>query len=100
MYHSDRFINSISCGAFTLAKRVPDTDLLFEDGRHVRYFNDCRHFFELVDYYLAHDAERRAIAAAGMARAHGEFNCTTMARHVLDLVEKGSYSPSWGCLLE
>jgi glycosyltransferase involved in cell wall biosynthesis len=100
MYHSDRFINSISCGAFTLAKRVPDTDLLFEDGLHVRYFDDCRHFFELLNYYLEHDAERRAIAAAGMARAHSEFNCTTMARHVLDLVEKGSYGPSWGCLLE
>jgi spore maturation protein CgeB len=100
MCHSDRFVSSISCGAFTLAKRVPDTDRLFKDGQHVRYFDDCRHFFELVNYYLEHDAERRAIAAAGMARAHSEFNCTTMARHVLDLVENGSYSPSWGCLLE
>lgn len=100
MYHSDRFINCIACGSLTLAKRVPDTDLLFRDGEHVRYFDTCSEFFELADYYLSHDAERRAIAAAGMARAHREFNCTVMARHVLDLVEKGSYSPSWGCLLE
>jgi hypothetical protein len=95
LYHSDRFIQYIACGAFTLAKRVPDTDLLFEDGVHVRYFDEVDEFFELAQWYLAHDAERERIAQAGMDRAHREFNCERIAGHLLDLVEKGRIDAPW-----
>ncbi|HNX27398.1 MAG TPA: glycosyltransferase, partial [Phycisphaerae bacterium] len=83
LYHSDRFINSLSCGAFVLAKRVPDTDMLFQDGVHLRYFDTADEFFELADWYLKHDAERVKIARAGMERAHNEFNCVKMAEHAI-----------------
>ena len=47
LYHSDRLINYLSCGTFTLAKRVPDSDLLFEDGIHLKYFDTIDEFIEL-----------------------------------------------------
>lgn len=100
MYHSDRFFSSVSCGAFVLAKRVPDTELLFEDGKHVRYFDTPDHFFELVDYYLEHEDERKRIAAAGMEKGQREFDCTSMAGHVIDLVGTGSYRAPWARILQ
>ncbi len=99
LYHSDRFINYISCGTFTLAKRVPDTDLLFKDGEHVRYFDTADEFFKLADWYLKHEQEREKIAEAGMKRAHSEFNAEKMARHMLDLIETGSYDTPWAEIL-
>ncbi len=99
MYHSDRLVNCLSCGAFTLAKRVPDTELLFQDGKHLRYFDTAEEFFDLADWYLAHDEERERIACAGMEHAHREFNCTKMARHLMDLIETGDYNASWKAIL-
>jgi glycosyltransferase involved in cell wall biosynthesis len=99
LYHSDRLVNCLSCGTFTLAKRVPDTDLLFEDGVHLRYFDTAREFFDLVEHYLGNESERARIAAAGMQKAHTDFSCEQMARCVLDLVEKGSYDAPWACVV-
>lgn len=95
LYHSDRFTNYISCGAFTLARRVPDTGLLFKDSEHVKYFESADEFFELADWYLKHDNEREKIAQAGMEHSHKEFNCTKIAGHMMDLIEKGDYQATW-----
>jgi glycosyltransferase involved in cell wall biosynthesis len=99
LYHSDRLTNYISCGTFTLAKRVPDSDLLFKDKTHLRYFDTTDEFFELADWYLKHDDEREKIAQAGMEHTHKEFNCTKIAGYLLDLIEKGTYNASWQCIL-
>jgi len=95
LYHSDRLTQYAACGAFVLAKRVPETDLLFKDRVHLRYFDSAEEFSELADWYLEHEDERRRIAAAGMERAHTEFNCQRMAGYLLDLVETGRYSAPW-----
>ena len=95
LYHSDRLVNCLSCGTFTLAKRVPDTELLFKDGVHLKYFDTAEEFFELADWYLKHDQEREKIAKAGMERAHSEFSCERIAKLTLDLIETGTYDAPW-----
>jgi spore maturation protein CgeB len=99
MYHSDRLVNCLSCGTFTLAKRVPDTDLLFKNKIHLRYFDTADEFFEMADWYLKHPQEREKIAQAGMEHAHKEFNCTKIAGYMMDLIEKGSYDAPWKHIL-
>lgn len=99
MCHSDRFVNYAACGTLTLAKRVPDSDLLFADQKHVRYFDCADEFFELADWYLEHDKEREKIAHAGMEHAHKEFNCTRIAQLTLDFIEKGTYQAEWATIL-
>ncbi len=99
LYHSDRLINYLACGTFALAKRVPDTDLLFEDGVHLRYFDTPEEFFELAEWYLKHEQQREKIAKAGMERAHIEFNCERIAKHLLDLIETGTYNAPWAEIL-
>jgi len=95
LYHSDRLTHYLACGTFVLAKRVPDTDLLFKDGRHLRYFDGIDEFFELADWYISHEEERKKIADAGMRWVHEQFNCVKIAGYILDLAEKGSYSAVW-----
>jgi len=95
LYHSDRLTHYLSCGTFVLAKRVPDSDLLFKDGVHLRYFDTVEEFFDLADWYLNHEDERIRIADAGMHYAHAEFNCEKMAKYIMDLIENGSYNAPW-----
>jgi len=95
LYSSDRLTHCLACGTFVLAEKMPDGNLLFEDGRHLRYFESVDEFFDLADWYLMHETERKKIADAGMEHAHKEFNCVRIAQCVLDLVEKGSYTARW-----
>lgn len=99
LYHSDRLANIPACGTFELAKRVLGYELLFEDGVHLRYFDTVEEFFELADWYLNHKTERERIAKAGMQRAHSEFNCERIAKHLLDLIETGTYDAPWAEIL-
>jgi hypothetical protein len=95
MYHSDRLINYVSCGTLTLAKRVPDTELLFEDGVHLRYFDHPDEFFDLVAFYLRHEDERERIARAGMEHAHRQFNCVRLGEILLELIDSGRCETPW-----
>jgi hypothetical protein len=99
LYHSDRLINYLSCGLFTLARRVPDSDLLFADKVHLRYFDSADEFFELSEWYLKHDDERQKIAQAGMQHAHKEFNCVKIAKYLIDLAETDGYDAPWAKIL-
>lgn len=94
-YHSDRLINSIGCGAFVLAKHVPDSEILFQDKQHLRYFDTTQQCLELVDYYLAHEKERKETANRGMQHAHNVFNCKNIAQDVIDLATTGQYDKPW-----
>ena len=95
MYHSDRLTHYLSCGTCVLSKKIPDSQLLFQDGEHLRYFNTNEEFFDLTDYYLSHENERKKIADAGMKHCHAEFNSTKIAGYILELIEKGTYSAPW-----
>ncbi|MDT8302794.1 MAG: glycosyltransferase [Sedimentisphaerales bacterium] len=95
MYHSDRLTHYLAGGAFVLAKRVPDTDLLFHDGVHLKYFDTIDEFVELSDWYLNHEAERKKIADTGMLWIHERFNCVKIAGYILELAEKGTYRAPW-----
>jgi len=95
LYHSDRLTHYLACGTFVLAKRVPDSDLLFKDGVHLKYFDDIDEFFDLADWYLNHETERGKIADAGMHHIHKQFNCERIAKCILDLIETGAYDAPW-----
>ena len=95
MYHSDRLIHSLGCGAFVLARRVPDGELLFEDKKHLCYFGSLEECVELINRFSGDAAARQALGAAGMARAHEGFGCEKLTRHIVSLLETGRYQEDW-----
>lgn len=93
--HSDRLVRFLASGTMVLCRRFDGADLLFEDGKHLRYFDEIDEFFELAKWYLAHEEERQKIADAGMRWVHAEFDCRRIAGYLLDWVEKGKYAAPW-----
>lgn len=93
--HSDRLTRFLAGGTMVLAKKFPDCELLYKDGVHLKYFDTIEEFFELTDYYLKHEEERKKIANQGMKWIHEQFNCVKIAGYILELAEKSLYSASW-----
>jgi spore maturation protein CgeB len=67
---------------------------VFELGKEVIGFDTVEECIELCRYYLAHDDERRVIAANGWRRAVSDYNETAVFRRLVNLVsESMSESP-------
>lgn len=79
-YLSDRIPETLGRGGFLLHPNVEGvTDgTLYTDGEHLVTWQlgDWGELREKIDYYLAHDEERRAIAAAGRAHVLTEHTYT------------------------
>lgn len=60
-----------ACGGFLLTNSAPELSEFFTPGRDLAIFDHERDLPAMIDHYLEHDDERRAIAASGLARADG-----------------------------
>tara|TARA_R110001599_G_scaffold353465_1_gene593090 strand:+ start:63 stop:1139 length:1077 start_codon:yes stop_codon:yes gene_type:complete len=69
-------------GSFQMVDWRPGLGDLFEDGLELVSFRGIQDLKEKIEYWLPRDKERRAIASAGMKRAHSEHTY----RHRLTLL--------------
>lgn len=93
--HSDRLTQYLACGTFVMAKKFEGCNLLYKDNVHLRYFDTIEEFFDLTDWYLNHEDQRKKIVDAGMQHIHTEFNSVKIAGYILELIEKGNYHSPW-----
>lgn len=79
-------------GAFQLVDRRELLSELFEEGTEIVTFSDLREAQEKIDYYLAHEPERRAIAQAGQARARADHSFERRLESALDMILQWDYA--------
>ncbi len=77
-----RVFETLGCGAFLVTNEIPVQDRLFEDNKHLVYFNQ-ENVERLIEYYLNNDKEREAIAENGYLEAHGKH---TFAHRIAKLM--------------
>lgn len=72
-----------ACGGFMLHERTPDLLELYEEGKEVACFGSAEELAEQIQYYLAHPAEREAIARSGHARCVPAYSYDNRVREIL-----------------
>ena len=74
-------------GAFLLCEYVPGIEEFFEVGKEIVTFTDLEDATEKIEYYLAHDAERQAIAEAGWMRAQRDHTLAVRFQNAFAEIE-------------
>lgn len=65
-----------------------DLSTLFEPGKEVVAYRSAEEALELINYYLAHDEERKAIAQAGQARTLREHTYLNRMQEFVSTVKR------------
>ena len=87
-------LNGVAAGAFFLVRahsrdpRPGGIGEMFEIGREIITFSTPKDLVRKVGYYLGHDEERRAIAAAGRARLLRDHSWAVRAREMLAAMQQ------------
>lgn len=63
-----RIFDILGCGGFVLTNFQPELTEFFVPGEDLVYYENLDDLVEKADYFLHHEAERRAIAENGFAR--------------------------------
>ncbi|MBN1680498.1 MAG: glycosyltransferase [Anaerolineae bacterium] len=82
-----RLFEACGVGAFQIADDRPGITDWFTVGEHLVTYRDPDHLRELVTYYLAHEDERRRIAAAGQAHVHANHTYEQRMARLMALVD-------------
>ncbi len=95
LYFSNRVFLTLACQGFHLMHYVPGMETVFEDGKHIAWFEDREECLEKINYYLEHEQERLAIAKSGHDLVHAEHRYEQRIHEILEILsgEKDAQCP-------
>jgi len=88
-YLNERVTECLASGGFLLCDRVKGIESIFAEDKEIVLWSTLEELREKAKYYLEHEAERAAIAAAGRTKALALFDNAKLAREVLALTGLG-----------
>jgi hypothetical protein len=89
-YWSDRVYETMGRGGFIIHPWIKGMQDEFIDGVHIRYYEygNFAQLRGLIDYYLAHDAERERIRVAGHERVKSACTYRNRLEHALNVISQ------------
>lgn len=82
-----RVFEALSCGRLLMTDAIDNgLGTLFRDKEHLILYRDEDELAKLVDYYLAHDGEREAIARRGWELVRAEHTYAHRMRQVFEIL--------------
>ncbi len=84
-----RLLEVPACGGFLLTGDAPALGEYYEAGRDVAVYHSTEELVEKVQYYLAHNGERQAIAKAGYERTMKEH---TYPHRICDMFRRMGFA--------
>jgi glycosyltransferase involved in cell wall biosynthesis len=82
-----RMFETTAMGAMLITDASPNIGQIFEPGREIVTYENAANAVEKLRYYLAHPAEREAIAQAGQRKALSRYSTRVRAQEVLETFE-------------
>jgi len=83
-----RLYESTGVGTLLLTDHKSDLHEIFEPGREVVVYHSAEEAAEMTRYYLEHESERQAIAAAGQQRTLRDYNYHVRMQELTALLER------------
>ena len=83
-----RVLDIMACGGFVLTNPQPEIMEYFEDGREIAVFRSMEECLDKISYYLEHEEERQAVAAAGLHSVQERFGYGTGLMKLFGLEEQ------------
>lgn len=88
LYFSNRTFLTLAAGGFHLTHYVPGLETLFENHRHLVWFESDDECLDLCRHYLARPTARRRIAAAGRTWVRRRFGMGRQFGRLLELTAR------------
>ena len=81
-----RVFDIMGCGGFVLSNYQPELAELFENGREVVLYESVADMEEKIEYYLAHEEERKEIARQGCRKVQEIYRFEMRVSEILKTV--------------
>ncbi len=85
---SNRLWFTLGCRGFLVTNYVPGLEGMFENHRHLVWYESPDECAELIRHYLQHPEERQRIAQAGCELVHNNHTYLHRARELLKLLDE------------
>ena len=79
-----RVLEIMACQGFVLVNYQEDLAKEFEDGKELVMYRSLEEMTDKIQYYLAHEEERKQIAHAGYEKVLREYNYAEKLRKILE----------------
>ena len=83
-----RIMDIMGAGGFVLTSYCAETAELFEEDREIVMFRTPEELLEKVDYYLAHDRERRRIAERGFKKVMERYTYENKMQEITEWLKR------------
>lgn len=88
-YTSDRLSHYLTFGKLYLAYRFPGCEDLFENGKHIVFYEGVQDLELKIEYYLHNKEIAEEIGRQGQNKMITDYNTQRMVRMMLDIINTG-----------